>query len=251
MEQYPAFDERPVDKCLADVAACDVYVLLVAHRYGYVPQDGNPLRQSITELEYEQALHHDKSCLVFCVQDRHPWSPEWMDFDEPARGRLQAQGDLAGALQAYRDALAIIETLVRIDVTNAGWQRHLFVSRIKLALVFEQQGDGQAALDYAQAGLRITERLAALDPSNATWRKDLSFCQRLVTRLELLQQAQHEPDRSLGRRSARFPPLGRSRPFGGRSGDPQCRSALRPAAAPATGRPRLATPSGPLVRQSR
>jgi len=26
MEKYPAFDERPKDKCLADVAACDVYV---------------------------------------------------------------------------------------------------------------------------------------------------------------------------------------------------------------------------------
>ncbi len=24
MERYPAFDERPADKCLADVAACDI-----------------------------------------------------------------------------------------------------------------------------------------------------------------------------------------------------------------------------------
>ena len=90
MEKYAAFHAPPVDKCLADVAACDVYVLLIAHRYGYVPQDGNPLRQSITELEYEQALDYGKPCLVFCVQDKHPWSPEWMDFDEPARGRLKA-----------------------------------------------------------------------------------------------------------------------------------------------------------------
>ena len=27
MEKYPAFDERPKDKCLADVAECDYYVL--------------------------------------------------------------------------------------------------------------------------------------------------------------------------------------------------------------------------------
>jgi hypothetical protein len=48
------------------------------------------LRWSITELEHEQALDHGKPCLVFCVQDKHPWSLEWVDFDEPARGRLQA-----------------------------------------------------------------------------------------------------------------------------------------------------------------
>ena len=32
MEKYTAFDERPLDRCLADVAAADVYVLLIAHR---------------------------------------------------------------------------------------------------------------------------------------------------------------------------------------------------------------------------
>jgi hypothetical protein len=30
MEKYPAFDERPRDKCLADVAECDYYVLILA-----------------------------------------------------------------------------------------------------------------------------------------------------------------------------------------------------------------------------
>ena len=33
MEHYVATDQRPVDKCLADVAACDIYVGILAWRY--------------------------------------------------------------------------------------------------------------------------------------------------------------------------------------------------------------------------
>ena len=55
MEKYTAFDQPPLDRCLADVAATDVYVLLIAHRYGYRPLENNPQRRSITHLEYEQA----------------------------------------------------------------------------------------------------------------------------------------------------------------------------------------------------
>ena len=40
----------------------------------------------------------------------------------------QAQGDLAGALQSYRDSLAIRERLAKSDPGNAGWQRDLSVS---------------------------------------------------------------------------------------------------------------------------
>jgi hypothetical protein len=40
MEKCPAFDERPLDKCLDDLARADVYVLLLAHRYGYRPTEG-------------------------------------------------------------------------------------------------------------------------------------------------------------------------------------------------------------------
>jgi len=60
MEKYPAFDERPLDKCLADVSRADAYVLLLAHRYGFRPkEEGNPERSSITELEYNEAGRHE------------------------------------------------------------------------------------------------------------------------------------------------------------------------------------------------
>lgn len=86
MEKYPAFDERPLDKCLADVAAADAYVLLVAHRLGFRPKEGNPGRKSITQLEYEEAGRHDGTPrLAFTVDPDQPWSPKWIDKGKDAR----------------------------------------------------------------------------------------------------------------------------------------------------------------------
>ena len=50
MEKYPAFDERPKDKCLADVAECDYYVLILAWRYGFQPEDDNPRTKDLSPI---------------------------------------------------------------------------------------------------------------------------------------------------------------------------------------------------------
>jgi hypothetical protein len=52
MEHYVAADERPLDRCLADVRSCDLYVGVFGRRYGYVPPNET---RSITELEYREA----------------------------------------------------------------------------------------------------------------------------------------------------------------------------------------------------
>ncbi len=89
MEKYPAFDQRPTDKCLDDVAACDFYALLIAHRYGFVPPTDNPQSKSITHLEYEHAVATGKRPLVFVVDDDQPWPPKAIDKGESAE-RLAA-----------------------------------------------------------------------------------------------------------------------------------------------------------------
>jgi formylglycine-generating enzyme required for sulfatase activity len=84
MEKYTAFDQPPLDRCLADVAATDVYVLLIAHRYGYRPPENNPQRRSITQLEYEEASRHNKPRLVFTVDRKQLWLPDWIDGGDDA-----------------------------------------------------------------------------------------------------------------------------------------------------------------------
>jgi Domain of unknown function (DUF4062) len=41
--------------CLEDVAACDLYVLILGHRYGFQPEEDNPEGLSITHLEFWRA----------------------------------------------------------------------------------------------------------------------------------------------------------------------------------------------------
>jgi hypothetical protein len=43
------------DSCLDDVDACDLYVLILGHRYGFQPEDGNPDGLSITHVEFRRA----------------------------------------------------------------------------------------------------------------------------------------------------------------------------------------------------
>lgn len=84
MEYYVAEDKRPLDRCLADVSACDVYIGIFAWRYGFIP-DGQTL--SITELEYQRAVKAKKPRLLFVVDEDAAWSPKQMDRD---RSRIEA-----------------------------------------------------------------------------------------------------------------------------------------------------------------
>lgn len=76
MEHYAAADERPLDVCLADVARCELYVGLFAHRYGFIPPGQEC---SITELEFRTARQAGKPALLFFLDEDHPWSPRFLD----------------------------------------------------------------------------------------------------------------------------------------------------------------------------
>ena len=71
MEFYDAEDIHFVQKCLNDVEACNVYILILGKRYGYIPKG---FTKSITELEYEKARDCQqkgmvKEILVFKVEE--------------------------------------------------------------------------------------------------------------------------------------------------------------------------------------
>lgn len=95
MEDYVATDQRPLDKCLADVAASDIYVGIFAWRYGFIPDKDNPERKSITELEYRCAVKHGKKCLIFLLDEKTDWPED-----------LKEQGHSQQQLQALRQELA-------------------------------------------------------------------------------------------------------------------------------------------------
>jgi parallel beta-helix repeat protein len=78
MEDYVATDQRPLDKCLADVDSCDVYIGIFAWRYGYIPPDED---RSITELEFRETVRTGKPCLMFLLHEEAPWPRSQIDRD--------------------------------------------------------------------------------------------------------------------------------------------------------------------------
>jgi len=62
MGEYTAANLPPLTKCLNDVAACDVYVGIVAFRYGALPPGSE---ESYVELEFNRAREYGKPTLVF------------------------------------------------------------------------------------------------------------------------------------------------------------------------------------------
>jgi hypothetical protein len=76
MESYGADSRPPVERCLLDVASCEVYVGIVAWRYGSCPPAEE---KSFTHLEYEEAARRGKQILVFHLHDGAPWLPKHVD----------------------------------------------------------------------------------------------------------------------------------------------------------------------------
>jgi tetratricopeptide (TPR) repeat protein len=95
----------------------------------------------------------------------------------------QAQGDLAGALKSYRDALAIVERLAKSDPSNASLQSDLGTAYANLASAFRKGSDNAKALVALRQGRTIIERLTKLSPDNAVWKHSLAWYNGQITEL--------------------------------------------------------------------
>ncbi|MEO5880790.1 MAG: DUF4062 domain-containing protein [Caldimonas sp.] len=92
---YRADEQGAIDACTGDVRSSQLYVGILAQRYGYVPPqaDGNPDDKSITELEYEA-----------CLRPGQPPIPRLMFIKLPE----------AGIEAAHIDALSNLDTAPRM-----------------------------------------------------------------------------------------------------------------------------------------
>jgi len=89
MEHLPASDADAVQASLRMVDEADIYVGILAHRYGYVPQGAD---RSITQMEYERAAERGIPRLMFLI---HKDTPVLFDDIEtgPAAEKLKAFKD--------------------------------------------------------------------------------------------------------------------------------------------------------------
>ncbi|MGA2602544.1 MAG: DUF4062 domain-containing protein, partial [Bryobacteraceae bacterium] len=78
MEDFEAQSLKPpYQACMDKVRECDVLVVIVAHRYGWVPTDQpGSQAKSITWLECEEIRGIGKELLAFLVEPDHKWPAE-------------------------------------------------------------------------------------------------------------------------------------------------------------------------------
>lgn len=107
MEYYVAEDQRPVDRCLADVSDCALYIGIFAWRYGHVPKDENPERLSITEMEYRRAVQENKPRLLFVIDEDAEWPGKFFDIDRTKIAALhdRVRNDRLGGTFSTPDTL--------------------------------------------------------------------------------------------------------------------------------------------------
>lgn len=132
MEQYVAEGSKPMNRCKADVRSADVYVIIVAWRFGYVPgrTASPPDGRSITEIELDEAKESGRPVLAFLLDPEAPWPPNRVDAMSGAPGagedvsRLRAllgTDYLAGIFRTPDD----LASQVAAAVSAQGLTRHM------------------------------------------------------------------------------------------------------------------------------
>ncbi len=86
METFGAMTEQASEACYAEVERSDLFVGIYAHRYGFVPPEGE---KSITEAEFDHAFALRRPTFCFVVDQNYPW-PEDLVEGEPGQSRLAA-----------------------------------------------------------------------------------------------------------------------------------------------------------------
>lgn len=162
MEDYAAADKRPLDKCLADVASCDIYVGIFAWRYGYIPPGQE---RSITELEYRKADESGLERLIFLLDEDAPCPRSKMEKGagrekiETLRGELMA----AHVLQFFKSPE---ELAGQVAASVAVW------AQTQLDASMDLLRARQAWADRERREMRDRQRVVNLRPLDVAHFKD-------------------------------------------------------------------------------
>jgi len=78
MIDWPADERTPQSLSQDQLRKADLVILILAHRYGTIPQGEN---RSITEIEFDTAVDTAKPILAFFVNDEYPWLPGRFDVE--------------------------------------------------------------------------------------------------------------------------------------------------------------------------
>jgi hypothetical protein len=212
MEDFTASASFPLARVLKLVREADAYVLIVAWRYGFIPdcsnvtdlpkigEDSSP--RSITEWEYLAAEEDpDRPIMPFILSETAPWSPDNMDGFSP-----QSPGD-SGSLdriRAFRAELMRnhivsffsredeLEALVSAAITSARLTSGVLINRVAIgnpvqgvSTIPDTSYSGGIINVVRSAG---SERVITVDIATGWWSTRLYLLAFLLERLTTAQR---------------------------------------------------------------
>lgn len=79
MEKFGARKSAPLETCLEEVTKCNIYIGIIAYRYGSIEKTTN---KSFTQIEYEKALQLSKEILIYIFDENGFLKPKYIDYGE-------------------------------------------------------------------------------------------------------------------------------------------------------------------------
>ena len=77
-EFFGARSNKSLQTCLDEVDKSNIFIIIIAHRYGSVHENGS----SFTELEYDHALKEKKHIFAYIIDKDYVWNPSFVDKNE-------------------------------------------------------------------------------------------------------------------------------------------------------------------------
>lgn len=154
-----------VAECRAGVHGCDILVVLVAHRYGWVPpvDQGGDGTTSITWLEVRWAREAGLRVLPYLVDPEHAWPPDHIEGlgDEAALERLDRfKAELRESICGFFTTPASLEGRLALDLPRAGEETVDEAAAVGREEVDREQGPRHGSAEVSIS--RPRERAASL-----------------------------------------------------------------------------------------
>ena len=137
MEDFGSWDNAPDDFCRSKVAKCDLFVCIAGPLYG----SRSPSGRSYTEREFEAAIEHGKTRLVFMTAEDFPLAANLIESDEDRKCQTAFRQKISGGkLIAWfstpdQVAFRVVQAIRNLEAEQAAspmpTQASLLVSQIK------------------------------------------------------------------------------------------------------------------------
>jgi len=182
MEEYIATDKKPLAAALADIAQCDIFLLIIGELYGTLDSNSN---KSYIELEYDYALQSGKPILCFIQENessseiKNSNSGQLYEFKQKVLSNNIVSSwtsvkdltlKITSALARYQEILTIPDETGEVETT---WDENKFSNSVNTVLNSRRVLNGAAIGDVFEEFTNLHPEYGSLFGTNSNQKSNL------------------------------------------------------------------------------